>query len=107
MQASSGNCINVIIDFNNCGKINNVCPSNYTSCSAGLCSDLSSIILSNGTSVWAASVNGAVDDAYFSITLPFNITLYNTTKNSAKVSTNGVRCILMIPLKNIHFIFNS
>lgn len=96
MQASSGNCINVLIDFNNCGKLNNVCPSIYTSCSAGLCSTLASIILLNGTFIWAASVDGSVDDNYYGVTLPFNVTLYNTTTTYASVTTNGVSCISLI-----------
>jgi hypothetical protein len=91
-QAPSGNCINVFIDINNCGKINYVCSSNYTSCSAGLCSTLQGIILLNGTFIWAASVNKSDDDGYYGINLPFNITLYNTTTTSAVVSTNGVSC---------------
>lgn len=93
MQAPSGNCINVLIDINNCGKLNYVCPSSYQSCSAGLCSHLSSIILLNGTFIWAASVNKSVDDASYGITLPFNVTLYNTTTKSATVTTNGVVCL--------------
>ncbi|CAF3485076.1 unnamed protein product [Rotaria sp. Silwood1] len=93
VQAPSGNCINILIDINNCGKINNVCPSTYTSCSAGLCSTLSSIKIINGTFIWAASVNGSVDDKYFTITVPFNITLYNTTTTSITVTTNGVICL--------------
>ncbi|CAF2474955.1 unnamed protein product [Rotaria sp. Silwood2] len=93
VQEPSGNCINVLIDINNCGKINNVCPSTYTSCSAGLCSTLSSIKIINGTFIWAASVNGSVDDKYFTISVPFNITLYNTTTTSITVTTNGVICL--------------
>ncbi len=104
MQAPSGNCINVLIDINNCGKLYNVCPSNYTSCSAGLCSYLQSIILLNGTFIWAASVNKSVDDAYYGITLPFNITLYNTTTEFASVTTNGVSCISEThKIKNSYF----
>lgn len=93
VQASSGNCINVMIDINNCGKLNNVCPSTYTSCSAGLCSNLASIILLNGTFIWAASVSGSVDDLSSTITIPFNITLYNKTTKSVTVTTNGVSLI--------------
>ena len=96
MQAPSGNCINIVIDINNCGKLNNVCPSTYTSCSAGLCSNLSSVKIINGTAIWAASVNKSVDDATYGITLPFNITLYNMTSNSATVTTNGVSCMMII-----------
>lgn len=37
-QSSSGECFNLQIDFNNCGSFSNICPSSYTSCSAGSCS---------------------------------------------------------------------
>ncbi|CAF1627535.1 unnamed protein product [Rotaria magnacalcarata] len=93
VQASSGICVNVVIDINNCGKLNNVCPSDFTSCSAGLCSNLTSIKLINGTCIWSASVNGFIDDQSFTVTVPFNITLYSTTTKSVSVTTNGVICL--------------
>ncbi|CAF2083439.1 unnamed protein product [Rotaria magnacalcarata] len=74
VQASSGIYVNVVIDINNCGKLNNVCPSDFISCSAGLCT----------------SVNGFIDDQSFTVTVPFNITLYSTTTKSVSVTTNGV-----------------
>ncbi|CAF1372992.1 unnamed protein product [Rotaria magnacalcarata] len=77
VQASSGICVNVVIDINNCGKLNNVCPSDFISCSAGLCT----------------SVNGFIDDQSFTVTVPFNITLYSTTTKSVSVTTNGVICL--------------
>lgn len=95
VEASSGNCVNILIDINNCGKLYYVCPSTYQSCSEGLCSYLSSILLLNGTAIWAASVNKSVDDDSFTINLPFNVTFYNTTRSSATVTTNGVSCLAM------------
>ncbi|CAF2052625.1 unnamed protein product [Rotaria magnacalcarata] len=77
VQASSGIYVNVVIDINNCGKLNNVCPSDFISCSAGLCT----------------SVNGFIDDQSFTVTVPFNITLYSTTTKSVSVTTNGVICL--------------
>ncbi|CAF3411027.1 unnamed protein product [Rotaria socialis] len=93
VQASSGICVNIVIDINNCGKLNNVCRSNFTSWSAGLCSNLTSIKLINGTCIWSASVNGFIDDQSFTVAVPFNITLYNTTTKSVSVTTNGVICL--------------
>ncbi|CAF1080752.1 unnamed protein product [Rotaria sordida] len=40
-----------------------------------------------------ASVNGSIDDKYFTITIPFNITLYNTTTTSVTITINGVICL--------------
>ncbi|CAF3681962.1 unnamed protein product [Rotaria sordida] len=39
------------------------------------------------------SVNGSIDDKYFTITIPFNITLYNTTTTSVTITINGVICL--------------
>ncbi len=38
-------CGNRQIDFNNSGSFRNVCPSTYTSCSAGVCSDAPTVQL--------------------------------------------------------------
>ena len=40
VEVSSGYCINRLIDFNNCGKLDNICASNYTNCSADRFSNL-------------------------------------------------------------------
>ena len=89
-QASSGNCVNLVVDPMNCGKLDNVCAASFNSCSEGVCSPLPGIILANPISIWSASVNGATDDATFPVTLPFNITFYGTTTDSLTVTTNGV-----------------
>lgn len=79
-----------MIDFDNCGTVGYVCPSNYTSCSVGVCSSAPKVQLRNSTSIWTASINGSVDDKYFSTKLPFNVTLYSTTTDNISVTTNGV-----------------
>ena len=75
VETSSGSCVNVMTDINNCGKPKNVCPSNYTSCSLGLCSTVPTLLLINETSLWSASVNGEIDDDFFTI-LKFTIQHY-------------------------------
>jgi hypothetical protein len=66
------------------------CSPNYTSCSAGVCSSAPSVQLVGGSFIWTAAINGSVDDNYFGVTVPFNITLYTTTTNFVYVTTNGV-----------------
>jgi hypothetical protein len=89
----SAGCVNILVDINNCGAIGNNCSSNYTSCSGGVCSSAPAVQLSNSNGIWTASVNGSVDDNYFGVTLPFNVTLYSTTTNLVYVSSNGVSMI--------------
>ncbi|CAF0755167.1 unnamed protein product [Adineta ricciae] len=89
----SGQCVNILIDFNNCGSVGYVCPTNYTSCSAGECSSAPSMVLTNAIPIFTAALNGSIDDIYYNVTLPLNITLYNTTTNFVQVSTNGVLCL--------------
>ena len=91
VQSSSGRCVNILIDFNNCGIVDYVCPANYTSCSAGECSVAPGVQLSDPIPIFTAALNGSIDDEFYKITLPFSITLYNTTTNIVYVTTNGVR----------------
>jgi len=88
-----------MLDFNNCGTVGYVCASNYTSCSAGICSSAPGIQLANAIGIWSSAINGSVDDAYYGVTLPFSITLYTTTTNFVYVTTNGVS-FLLIALSN-------
>jgi hypothetical protein len=88
--SASGSCVNILIDKNNCGSVGNICSSNYTSCSAGICSDAPGIQLLNSKFIWTAAINGSVDDEYYGVTLPFNITLYATITDFVYVTTNGV-----------------
>ncbi len=91
-----------MIDFYNCGLVGNVCPANYTSCSAGRCSGAPSVQLLNAIPIFTAALNGSVDDRYYNITIPFSITLYNTTSNSVQVTTNGVSfCLVRLDKKTV------
>ncbi|CAF2052799.1 unnamed protein product, partial [Rotaria magnacalcarata] len=90
VRTPSGACVNLLIDFNNCGSIGYVCSSTYTSCSNGACSGAPAVQLIGGVTIsgWGGTVN--VDDAYVNISLPFSITLYGYTTSSASVQSNGV-----------------
>jgi hypothetical protein len=87
---SSATCVNVLIDRDNCGTVGNICNDSYISCSGGVCSTAPAVQLYNPIIVWMGALNGSVGFAYFDVTLPFNITLYNSTTNYVVVSTNGV-----------------
>ncbi|CAF3435480.1 unnamed protein product [Rotaria sp. Silwood1] len=94
VRASSGNCVNSLLDFNNCGAAGTVCASTDTSCSAGACSStIPAVQLVSYTSIWTGGVNGSADDEIFNVTLPFSITVYNTTTNYIQITTNGVICL--------------
>ncbi len=96
----AGYCVNILIDFNNCGTVGYVCPANYTSCSAGLCDTAPDVLLPNAIPIFTAALNGSVDDVVYNLTLPFNITLYNTTTYFVKVTTNGVSILFDLANKN-------
>ena len=89
--APSGNCVNILIDITNCGIIGYVCPSNYTSCSNGQCITIPVVQLTNPIPIFTAVLNGSVDDTFYPVTVPFAVTLYNTTTSLIQVTTNGVR----------------
>ncbi|UJR07520.1 hypothetical protein I4U23_011809 [Adineta vaga] len=90
----SSTCVNTMIDFNNCGTVGYVCSSNYTSCSAGVCSTRPAVALAGAIPVpgFNTTIN-SIDDATTVVTLPLNITLYNYTTNRITVSSNGVVCL--------------
>ncbi|CAF4552664.1 unnamed protein product [Rotaria socialis] len=92
-SSSTGNCVNILIDFNNCGADGNICLSNYTSCSGGLCSTVPVIQLTSYTSIWTGAINGPSDDDTFNMTLPFDIQVYTTTSSFIQLTTNGVICL--------------
>lgn len=87
--------MNTQIDFYNCGTIGYVCASNYTSCTAGICSARPALQLSGAIAVsgWG---NMNIDDATTRVTLPVSITLYNYTTYNVTVSSNGVSCIIFM-----------
>lgn len=84
-----GRCVNIMIDSTNCGSIGNICAIN-SSCSAGICLYVPGVELNNSITVWSSAIDGSADDLMFNVTLPWNITLYNTTTNRVIVTTNGV-----------------
>ncbi len=93
--SASGSCVNILIDRNNCGSVGNICPSNYISCSAGVCSNAPGIQLLNSNFIWTAALNGSVGNRYFGVRIPFNITLYGTTTDFIFVTTNGVSFLII------------
>lgn len=91
----SGSCVNLLIDFNNCGSINYVCASTYISCSAGNCSSAPAILLVGGVAVPGWGVTVDIDDAYAPINVSFHVTLYSTTTSTINVQSNGVSAVLI------------
>lgn len=83
-----------MIDRDNCGKVGNKCAANYISCSAGKCSMVPAVQLSQPNIIWLAAINGSTEDKYFNVTLPFPITLYSRTTNNISISTSGVSLLL-------------
>jgi len=53
-------------------------------------------------------MNGSMDDLVLNVTLPFPITLYNTTSYHAQVTTNGVRIrtFIHVNTKNLTLLFD-
>ncbi|CAF1502750.1 unnamed protein product, partial [Rotaria sordida] len=88
-RTPSGSCVNLLIDFNNCGSIGHVCASTYTSCSNGACSGAPAVQLTGAVAIAGWSGTVSVDDAYMTLSLPFSISLYGYTTSSASVQSNG------------------
>ncbi|CAF3994795.1 unnamed protein product, partial [Rotaria magnacalcarata] len=94
VRTSSGACVNLLIDFNNCGSIGYVCSSTYTSCSNGACSGAPAVQLVGGVTISGWGGSTSVDDAYVLLNpIPFSITLYGYTTSSASVQSNGCVCL--------------
>lgn len=83
----SGTCVNTQNDFNNCGTVGYVCPSNYTRCAGYRCKGVPTVQLVNSTALMAGA---EFDDISAVVTIPFNITFYATTVNRVTVTSNGV-----------------
>jgi hypothetical protein len=45
------------------------------------------------------ALNGSTEFAYFDVTLPFNVTLYNSTTDNVAVSTTGVSFLFCVNKK--------
>jgi len=93
IRLSSGSCVNLLIDFNNCGSIGYVCASSYTSCSNGACSGAPAVQLAGGVSVAGWGGTTSVDDTYVQITTPFAISLYGTSTSTPSIQSNGCICL--------------
>lgn len=83
-------CVNIRIDFNNCGEVGFICNASYKSCSGGVCSIAPAIQLANAIPILSNIDGDDLDDYYKRVKLPFNITLYNTTTSDIHVTSNGV-----------------
>ncbi|CAF1335188.1 unnamed protein product [Rotaria sordida] len=93
VRTPSGSCVNLLIDFNNCGSIGYVCASTYTSCSNGACSGAPAVQLTGAVAVpgWGGAYS--VDDASLPLSLPFSISLYGYSTSTASVQSNGCVCL--------------
>ena len=89
-QAPLGACVNLLIDFNNCGSFGFVCSYSYTICSNGLCSYLSPVQLVDGVPIPGLDGTSSIDDIYVTMNLPVTLTLYNYSTSRVSVSSNGV-----------------
>ncbi|CAF1035566.1 unnamed protein product [Adineta steineri] len=90
IPAPSGICVNIQIDFNNCGSIGYVCSSNYTSCSTGVCSTVPAVQLVGGIGVFSSL---PIDDAVAHVHLPLSIMMYNYSTSNVTFSSNGIVCL--------------
>jgi hypothetical protein len=86
----SATCANMLIDRNNCGKIGHKCNSTYKSCSSGVCGMAPIVQLTEPIIIWQGALNGSKAYGESGVTLPMNITLYNTTTNYVSVTVDGV-----------------
>lgn len=93
-RAPSGGCYNLQIDFNNCGAFGHVCSSNYTSCSAGVCSGAPAVQLVGAVAVSGWGGQFSIDDAYVTINFPLSLTMYNYSSSSISITSNGVSIYL-------------
>ncbi|CAF3700582.1 unnamed protein product [Rotaria sp. Silwood1] len=92
-RTPSGSCVNLLIDFNNCGSVGYVCASSFTSCSNGVCSNAPAVLLPGAVAVsnWGGSLS--VDDVVYTLSVPFNISMYGFSTTTPTVTTNGVVCL--------------
>lgn len=90
VRTPSGTCVNLLIDFNNCGSIGYVCGSSFTSCSYGVCSAAPAVMLPNAVAPSGWGGSASADDATIVVTVPFSISLYNVYTTTPTLQTNGV-----------------
>jgi hypothetical protein len=76
--------------------VGHMCNATYRSCSDGICYKASTVQLNEPNIIWQGALNGSAEDQILSVTLPLNITLYNTTTNDIYVTTDGVSFLHLI-----------
>lgn len=89
-RAPSGACVNLLIDFNNCGSFGFVCPSNYTNCSNGVCIGAAPAPLVGGILITGLDGSSTADDTVATVYLPVFLTLYNYSMSRVFIASNGV-----------------
>lgn len=111
LSSPTGVCVDLMNDIRNCGSFGFICSSNHRRCSAGSCTGfVVSPVLTNITSlIWDA--RSSIDDRVASVTLPLNVTLYNSSSDTILVSSNGVsrtsNSLVSIRFDSIWFFFRS
>lgn len=98
VRTPSESCVNLLIDFNNCGSIGYVCGSMYISCSNGVCGNAPGVQVENGmrATEWGSTMDA--DDLVATITVPFAISLYGSATTTPRVQSNGV-CLVLFPIE--------
>ena len=86
----SATCVNVLTDRNNCGMVGHKCDTTSRICSGGICHKTIIVQLNQSNIIWKGAINGSAMGKAFLVTLPINISLYNTTTNNVSIMTNGV-----------------
>ncbi|CAF1114543.1 unnamed protein product [Adineta steineri] len=92
-KTPSENCVNILIDRNNCGKISHKCNATYKSCSGGVCSVAPAIQLIEPKIIYQGALNGSKYYGEFDVNLPLNITLYDIKTNYVIVTPSGALCL--------------
>lgn len=83
-------CVNLLNDFYNCGSFGYVCEKTFKTCSGGKCSVVSPVQLSSSDILtdWIGSRD--IDDSNITVSLPFEVKLYDQSSSEVTVTTNGV-----------------
>lgn len=106
VRTPSGSCLDIKSDFNNCGTVEYVCPSDYKSCVDGQCTAVPIVQLMRPMTIVSGIDSLNFDDTQYDVDLPFNVTLYNATRNRVIVTTNGVSFLLIKMIINPSSIVN-
>jgi len=70
-----------------------------------VCSTTPSVQLSDPIPIFTATLNGSVDDTFYEMNIPFEISLYNIRTSTIHVTTNGVSILrkLLFTMNNTCF----